>query len=712
LENNDPNSPPSVSLSSNIDFSVEEVESILKYSKVEAGSVSEKKSAALQPSIARNKISGLYSMTSGSLKLDLRIDIDGNRPMRMISGDYYNINGGTITYFGSFRIDSISLNVDQNMVTIEGIANTSWITSYQRARITIQRTLMSQPRASATIRWLNNQGQEGAVSTCQFVSVYFRRIIHEMDFEEGITPFTNYNTGSLPSGGPERVLSITTSYNEAGIDFPQITGNLISSNETQGDTWSDVELHASMVHHFSLFRELPQWSIWTISCKTYHDLGPRLLGIMFDQQGLERQGCAVFYGRIGGTSTENLRSQLYTHVHELGHCFNLMHSWQKSFADPPVPNRPSSLSWMNYPQNYPASNNQETNARIFWSLFSFQFDDLEIKHLRHAFRNNIILGGNPFTKGAALHSEQDIHLFDNPIEDHSDLHLQLKSHKQFYIQSEPVVLELKLSTKVKYDKLVHTELHPKTGFVSIGILTPGGKFVKYENLIDYLKIPETTILNDNNPAVYDSAYIGYGKDLYFDQIGEYVIRAIYHTLDGSEVLSNVLIIKVVNPLNKPDQQVANLLLGEEQGQSFYLKGLSPVLPNASNAFDTILKEYPDNTLAVYVKFIEGLTKGREFKFIEDEKIKVLKKPEPDKSIPLLEQVVEKSTKNQGLDNISANFVMRKLSQQHLLNKDRKKAQEVMDEMIGFFSKKDLNSNVINTIKTQAKETLQDHNKKI
>src|SRR5688572_27781138 len=110
LENNDPNSLPSVSLSSEMDFSVEQVELMLQSQKVhnesdDQNSTSsmvskELTSATATPSIQRNRVSGLYSITTNSWKLDLRIDIDGHRPMRMVSGDYYNINGRTTTYFG------------------------------------------------------------------------------------------------------------------------------------------------------------------------------------------------------------------------------------------------------------------------------------------------------------------------------------------------------------------------------------------------------------------------------------------------------------------------------------------------------------------------------------------------------------------------------------------------------------------------------------
>jgi hypothetical protein len=704
MENNDQNLISSIPISSNNDFSIDEVESILKHPNEEINFASDEKTPSVHMpdtiSTQRNTVSGYYSMVSEFGRTELRIDVDGNRPMSKVSGDFYNTEGGTTTYVGSFRMNQPQVFVLSNLVRIEGFAKTSWDwPANHRIRVTIPRTLIGHPRAPATLTWFNFPSEPDAVFVCRFRSQYFRRVFHEMDFEEGTTPFVSYNTGALPSGGPARVLSITSAYNEAGIDFPQIAGNQIMTTETQGDNiWTDVELHASMVRHFSLYKNLPQWVVWTVACRSPHIRGAA--GIMFDQEGLHRQGCAVFYNAVGGTTPERLRLQMYAHVHELGHCFNLLHSWQKSLADPPAQDRPSSLSWMNYPWNHP------DGEAVFWNTFPFQFDDLEVIHLRHAFRDDIILGGKPFTKGSALASTiDDIRLFDDPIEDKSGLQLRIESYKQFYDQGEPIVLDFKLSITVKDDKLVHTSLHPKSGYVEIGILTPGRRFIKYKNLIDYLEIPETIILNDNNPALYTSAYIGYGKDLYFDQIGEYSIRAIYYALDGSRVYSNILSINVIPTLNKTDQQIANLLQQDQVGKSFALLGVSPVLPKANQAFDTILKEYSDRNLAVYVQFIKGITEGREFKLIEEDKINILKEPSPKTSIPLLEQVVKKTKQNQGLDNITANFVMRKLSQQHLLNKDTKKAKQVMDEMVTFFSEKGLNANVINTIKIQAKSAL-------
>jgi hypothetical protein len=714
-ETNDPNSPHTFSFSSEsseiseVEYTVEQMETLLGY-KIDQESISHKVSTTeknlvteANAVIRKNSVSGLYSGTLGTWKLDLRIDVDGKRPMSKVSGDYYSVTGGTTTYFGSFRIDSISLTTLPTVVTISGTATTTWTTAYKNAKITIPRTIFVQPRAPATIAWSNNDGQAGATYVCPFVSIYFRRVMHEMDFESGVpSPFVSYNTGSLPSGGPPRVLSISSAYKEAGIDFPQIAGDEISSTEAGVDAiWTDAELHASMVKHFSLFKELPQWAVWSIACKSQHQIGPTLLGIMFDQQGKQRQGCAVFYGGVGGTTSDKLRLQLYTHVHELGHCFNLLHSWQKSLANPPAPDRISALSWMNYPWRFPGG------PGAFWNSFAFQFDDLEIVHLRHAFRNNVVMGGNPFTSGSALDFEMSsVHLFADPIIDNSGLELRLSSKPDFKL-GEPVVAEIKLSTTVKNDILVDSNISPKYHAVKIGIRKPSGVIDMYEPLIDYLITPEPIVLNADKPAIYASAYIGYGKDLYFDQPGEYLVRAIYYGLDGSKVLSNVLSIKVNFPLSESDQKVANLLMGDEQGKLFYLLGSPPmVLEDGNKAFDTVLARYKDNPLAVYVQFIRGIDAGRKFKLIEKDKVKVVRERESDTSIKLLNQTVEKSKAGKGLDNISTNYAMRQVAKQYLLKQNTTKAKETMDDMVSYFSRLKLNSNVIDTIKKQAKDTLQ------
>src|SRR5690606_27938231 len=94
----------------------------------------------------------------------------------------------------------------------------------------------------------------------------------------------------------------------------------------------------------------PQWAVWLLAARKA--TSSSLLGIMFDYTGNapHRQGCAVFQDSLRNyfSGSDYNRNLLYTYVHELGHAFNLLHSWDKS--------RPDSLSWMNYPWSYDQRN--------------------------------------------------------------------------------------------------------------------------------------------------------------------------------------------------------------------------------------------------------------------------------------------------------------------------------------------------------------------
>ena len=69
-------------------------------------------------------------------------------------------------------------------------------------------------------------------------------------------------------------------------------------------------------------------------------------------------------------------------------------------------------------------------------------------------------------------------------------------------------------------------------------------------------------LDRDRPAIYESAYIGYGRGgLYFDSPGQYQIRAVYYAPDGSRVVSNPMAVRVRSPLSHEEDSAAELLMG-------------------------------------------------------------------------------------------------------------------------------------------------------
>jgi hypothetical protein len=555
-------------------------------------------------------VSGRYRGTSGAWQVELRVDVDRIHPLQKLSADFYTVSGTTVTYFGSFIVDTPTVTWTSAAMTARGAGRFTWSAAYPVVQVTIPRRRILQPLAPATLQFFNAANAPGAGYLCPFESGYFRSVRLETDRVSDVTTpvFGSYNTGSLPSGGPARMLSVVSAYAEAGVQImPTAGSDVINVNDAGANhTWSDSELHASMVRHFSLYRNEPQWAVWEVACQL-HDLGPGLYGIMFDQLGLQRQGCAVFHTGIGGTTSDKLRLQLYTYVHELGHCFNLLHSWQKSFASPPAPNRPAALSWMNYPWNYPGG------ATAFWNAFPFQFDDPELVHVRHGFRNNVIMGGNPFATGAAV---IDPDIMADQVVDHSGLDFQIAPAHRSFALGEPVVVMLSLGCHDRRGKIVQPYLHPKAKMTSIAICKPGGQTVLYEPYIDHLMSSELKAL-EGDDKITESAYIGFGKGgLYFDQPGIYKLRAIYHACDGSRVMSNVTTVSVRYPTTAKEQDIAELLMGDEQGALFWLLGSeSESLSNGRTAFDEVLAKHGDHPLANYVRLARGVHLARTYTII-------------------------------------------------------------------------------------------------
>ena len=583
----------------------------------------------------KRKVYGRYRSTGAPYQVELRVDVDGPSPTMRISADYYAISGATVSYFGSMRVDAPAVAITASHVVIKGMGRYTWAAGATRVKVTIPRVPYTANPAAATMQHILPSGNTGATYICRYLGSAFRAVVFEQDCQDTVpAPFVSYNTGSLPSGGPARTLSAVSAYAEAGVQLLSTgANNVISTAETGADAaWSDAELHASMIRHFSRWRDLPQWAVWLIHARL-HDIGPNLYGIMFDQQGRQRQGCALFYAGIGGTSADARRLQLYTCIHELGHCFNLLHSWQKSLATPPQPNRPGSPSWMNYPWRFPGG------PAAFWTAFPFRFDAQELVHIRHAFRNDLIMGGSPFGTGAAL---EDLESWREPVEDRSGIRLELAAPPSFAFGA-PVTIEVKLTSADERGVLVTKHIRPRNGNVEIAIAQPGGRVVEYEPLLSHCMSDEDAIfLGDEQQAYADRAFIHYGKEgFYFDQPGTYRLRARYTAPDGSVILSETLTLRVQPPATAADVEVADLLFGDEQGTLMYLVGSDfDGLERGNDALTRVREEHPDHPLADVARLIQGVNAARAFKEIQPDNTVRVREPDTDAAIDLLAPVLD------------------------------------------------------------------------
>ena len=356
------------------------------------------------------KLSGLYKeyfsnpseRKAKRTELELRVDVDGMRPLNVISGDFYSISKRKRKYLSSF----IFQKVKKNETPTKGVRFSSEkgkfsLNSDQFTDIQITIPANSHP-LKAAVQWTNSSGPESKC-LCKYASKYFRSVHLEHDYEEGVVPLEPYETTSISSPSPHRShpISMIGAFAEAGIEIIVVKEKRDSvpsprGTPEDGAVWTDSELHEAMLKHFTLFKDKPQWKLWLLSANEY--VMSNIYGILTDRKEKKRRGCAVFQSATGWQSVEEKRFRLFIYVHELGHCFNLHHSWDIPQDDPSAgAGQYATLSWMNLPWRY-YSSEESRGGGAFWEAFNFQFSNSELMHLRHGFRNDVIFGGNAFSR--------------------------------------------------------------------------------------------------------------------------------------------------------------------------------------------------------------------------------------------------------------------------------------------------------------------------
>lgn len=249
----------------------------------------------------------------------------------------------------------------------------------------------------------------------------FRRLGVEVDLESGVDWPLELATAVEIDGVARDRLGLPEVFAAAGLELSLLGGGsrvLETEHDGPGDydaAWDDVELHDAMLASWQRPADDP-WFAWLFLASLHED-GRDLAGLMFDgpasPDAPQRQGCAGFRDAWlhravtgGGTSLgvpaeEAPRNRFFTLVHELGHCLNLAHSFEKGLLPPeiegagawmPTESEPDAASFMNYPSEVPG----------FWERFAWRFTADELRFLRHAPESAVVMGGSPFFVDHAL----------------------------------------------------------------------------------------------------------------------------------------------------------------------------------------------------------------------------------------------------------------------------------------------------------------------
>ncbi|OFI37636.1 hypothetical protein BIU82_07075 [Arthrobacter sp. SW1] len=595
--------------------------------------------------------------------LDLRLDVDRRNNaespiLNKVSGDIYTTRyarvGGRFqlvtSYLESWIVDNPVVTWSHCRVRISGTVR-YWQGVHPPTTVEISVGWFLGAINPATVVFTVG-GTPEAAYTCAYRSDCFRRVNLEMDFcsSVDVDPKTpSYNTHShnnRPADLAERTLDLETTYRDAGVDVRiDSVHTVIDDSAPAFVSWNVGELHDAMETSFSRFTSSwPAWNLWGMQAGLFDSAG--VGGIMFDAaagfggagRGPERQGFAVFRNHswftnlVAGVAATQAqawaqRHYLYTWVHEAGHAFNFLHSWDKA--------RPDSLSWMNYDWRY----DQRNGADQFWANFRFRFDDDELLHMRHGDRASVIMGGDPWSSGGHLESPPGAMTVSGPDSD-VELTVTGKNHFDFM---EPVALEFRLRNLSDAPVTVDRRLDPRYGNTTVYVQKPNGTTVLHESVVCYYGIPEPVTLG---PAV--EAGGTEGEDRYselvqlaystggfvFDEPGQYLVRVVYGS-EGVVQVSNTFALRVGFPVTKEEDRFAPDFFRREVGLTLAFEGsMSPYLSKGLDALTEAAERFSGEPLGVKAATAVAQSIGDDFYRREDSTLVKAHSADPERALAL------------------------------------------------------------------------------
>ncbi|HYO22227.1 MAG TPA: hypothetical protein VER36_07460 [Flavisolibacter sp.] len=473
------------------------------------------------------------SLISVKYTVMLRLDVDRFYPQNTASG--------------SFLSKSKSIHW---IARIKQTANAEWqggiwykhgdIANFPFTHVTIRMTQVSSPSARRAEVIFSGKGLTDRKYLVKYQSRYFHNVEFEYDREQGVTPVTAIKTHSHPNRPAtiqNETLTIEKVFRRAGFNVRKSGGDswVPSSLKGANGTWSDMEMHDAMQTYWSKFQNAPLWSLWVFFAQQ-HDEGFSLGGIMFDDIGAQhRQGTAIFNKSFiteppTGDANPNAwvdRMKFWTAVHEMGHSFNLAHSWQKALGSrwlPTLANEPTARSFMNYPFRVAGGES------AFFSDFEYRFSNNELLYMRHAPAEFVQMGNSNWFDNHAFE------MSDTRVNSSLQLVARTNRDSNEFEFLEPVRIELKLKNVSSQPVLIADTLLCNEHNVTIIVKREGREAKVYQPFATRCQSSNNVLLNPGE-SKYENLLISVGKGGWLiDEPGYYHIQARIHT-SSLEVLS-------------------------------------------------------------------------------------------------------------------------------------------------------------------------------
>ncbi|MCY1071375.1 hypothetical protein OV090_41920 [Nannocystis sp. RBIL2] len=429
-----------------------------------------------------------------------------------------------------------------------------------------------------------------------FVAVEF-----ELDYVAGVEPVLGIRTHAhphRPASLPDEELTLVGAFARAGVEVTTTSGDGLVPLKGAGadELWSDGELHDAMQTYWSRFADRPQWALWVFFAGLHRD-GDGLGGIMFDDIGPNhRQGAAIFHDSFISRAPAGdpnpaawvQRMRFWTTVHEIGHAFNLAHSWEKQLTGYPLPwlpvaNDPRARSWMNYPYNI------EPTGERFFSDFEFAFAADELLFVRHAPRRFVRMGDA---------SWYDNHGFSRLLPAPGlELSLHVGNSRLEFL--EPVVLDVRLRNAGPEPVTLPAALLRSLDSLSVVHKRIGRQARRHIPFATYCG-DESEVTLAPGQSITEALYVSAGRNGFdISAPGRYCLQAAVLLKGDTAVVSPPLELRIAPPLSREQEIVAQDYFSEDVARVMAFDG-STVLTRANDTLREIA-EMEASRAAIHAK---------------------------------------------------------------------------------------------------------------
>lgn len=547
------------------------------------------------------------------IREELRIDVDGRYPQMTISGTIFS--GLTERVHWIANVAKIGATWQGGIWYKNGDAATL---PYTAISVTVSNSFLPAQRTAKVT--FSGGGLAVSTRTYNFSSPYFRDVEFEYDSATGVNAVTQIQTcdhPNRPAGMTCETLSIEKVFQRAGFNTKKSGQDNIVPLAGAGAnaTWSDSEMHDAMQTYWSKFANKAQWSMWVFFA-ALHDQGTSLGGIMFDDIGPNhRQGTAMFNNSFIANAPAGdanpaawvKRMKFWTACHEMGHAFNLAHSWQKSLGAPygtpwiPLADEPEARSFMNYPYNVSGG------QTAFFADFMYRFSNNELKFMRHA-PNKFVQQGNA--------DWFDHHAFQQAAvlpEATFKLTVRANRPKPEFEFLEPVVLELKLTNISNEPQIVEKSLLSASDKLTVIIKKRGRRAKQWLPFANYCFNPQKTVLNAGD-SMYESLFAAAGTNGWnLAEPGVYQVQIALH-LEKEDIVSEALHLRIAPPKDYDEEYFAQDFFSDDVGRVLAFDG-TQILDAANDTLREAATKFAGKRVAIHAEVALASPLTKEYKVL-------------------------------------------------------------------------------------------------